>query len=129
MKQHVRHTSDGYVVIAILLILAAVILSIVITVAQLGVGEGQASLALSKGEEALNRTESCMEDALLKIRADAGYAGGTVIHPEGTCSITVTTVGPVYTVTASTTGTSYTRTIQAVVNRSASMTITSWREQ
>jgi len=120
----------GYVAISIVLILTAVILGIMITVAQLGIGEGQTSLALSKGEDALNFVEGCTEDALLKIRSNSSYSGGTISRPQGTCSITVVTAGAIYTVTATTEATIYKRTIQTVVNRGlVSVTLTSWKEQ
>lgn len=124
-----NHSEDGYVAISIMLILTAVILGIIVTVTQLGIGEGQASLALSKGEDTLHFVEGCTEDALLKIRSNASYAGGTIARPEGTCSVDIDTVGSTYTVTVTTTATQYKRTIQAIVNRSFSaVTLTSWKE-
>ena len=121
----------GYVAISIILILTAVVLGIIVTVAQLGIGEGQVSLALSKGEDTLHFVEGCTEDALLKIRSSPSYTGGTISRPEGTCLVTVTGGGP-YTVTASVNnwqGTSgYNRTIQVVVTRGSTMSLTSWKE-
>lgn len=129
MKKLIYNNSEsGYVAISILLILTAVILGIIVTVAQLGIGEGQVSLALSKGEDTLHFVEGCMEDTLLKIRSNASYAGGTIAHPEGTCSITVSQVGSTYTVTATTTTTSYKRTVQAVATRGTALSLTSWKE-
>ena len=119
----------GYVAISIMLILTAVILGIIVTVAQLGIGEGQASLALSKGEDTLHFVEGCTEDALLKIRSNASYAGGTIARPEGTCSVNVSTVGSTYTVTVTSTATQYKRTILVVAVRGATMSLTSWKEQ
>ncbi len=130
MKKLINNNSEGgYVAISILLILTALILGIMVTVAQLGIGEGQVSLALSKGEDTLHFVEGCTEDALLKIRSNASYAGGTITRPEGTCSITVSTVGSTYTVTTSTTATSYKRTVQAVAIRGTTVSLTSWKEQ
>jgi len=130
MKKLIDNNSEGgYVAISIVLILTAVILGIMVTVAQLGIGEGQVSLALSKGEDTLHFVEGCTEDALLKIRSNASYAGGTITRPEGTCSITVSTVGSTYTVTTSTTATSYKRTVQAVAIRGTTVSLTSWKEQ
>ena len=125
-----KNSTDGYVAISILLILTAVILGIIVTVAHLGIGEGQVSLALSKGEDTLHFVEGCMEDALLKIRSNPSYAGGTIGRPgsEGTCLITVAG-GPTYTVTATTNAwQGYNRTIQVVVVRGATMSLTSWKE-
>lgn len=124
-----KNSEDGYVAIAIVLILTVVILGIMVTVAQLGVGEGQVSLALSKGEDTLNFVEGCMEDALLKIRSDPTYSGGSITRPEGTCTIAVSQAGTTYTVTSTTTATTYGRTVQGVVTRSTALSLTSWKEQ
>ncbi len=133
MRQATQPTQqDGYVAIAIVLILSVVILGMVVTVSQLGIGEGQASLANSNGTISLNLTEGCMEDALLNLRASASYAGGTITRPEGSCTITVVNASPTYTLTATAvaTGSVYQRKIQTVVSRSSSaITITSWKEQ
>ncbi len=119
----------GYVAISIVLILTAVILGIIIAVAGLGIGEGQASLALSKGEDALNFSEGCLNDAILKIRSDYTYSGGIITRPEGTCSISVSQSGLVYTSTASASTTAYRRTVQAVINRGlTTVSLTSWKE-
>lgn len=120
--------NGGYISISIVLILTVIVLGIMVTVAQLSIGEGQGALALSNGHKTISFVEGCMEDALLAIRANAAYAGGTITRPEGTCVITVSTVSTTYTVTATTTDTTYKRTIQAVVTRSSSMTISSWKE-
>lgn len=120
---------QGYVAISMMLILSVVTLSVMVTVAQLGIGEGQASFALTKGEDTLQFVEGCLEDALLKLRASASYTGGSITRPEGTCTITVSNVGTVYTVTATNTVSTYKRTVRAVVNRTSSLAITSWQEQ
>lgn len=119
----------GYVAISIVLILSAIILGIIVTVAQLSIGEGQVALSLSKGEDTLDFVEGCMEDALLNINASSSYSGGTITRPEGTCSITVSKSGSTYTTTATTTATTYNRTIQTVLTRSSGISITSWKEQ
>lgn len=124
-----KKLKKGYVALSIVLILTAVILGITVTVAQLGIGEGQSSLSLSKGEDVLNFVEGCMEDALLKLRSNISYSGGSITRPEGTCSITVTTAGPLYTITATTGTTTYKRTVQAVVTRTSAIILTSWKEQ
>jgi Na+-transporting NADH:ubiquinone oxidoreductase subunit NqrC len=126
MKQN---NQRGYAALSIVLLLSVIAGVIVITSTLLGIGEGQAALALTKGEETLHFVEGCMEDALLKIRQNASYAGGSITRPEGTCSITVAQAGSTYTVTATTPVTTYKRSIQAVVQRGSSISITSWKEQ
>jgi hypothetical protein len=69
-----------------------------------------------------------MEDALLKIRANASYAGGTITHPEGACAISVSQVGNTYTVTSTGTVAIYKRTIQVSATRGSTVVINSWKE-
>ncbi|HZE87876.1 MAG TPA: hypothetical protein VE090_06790 [Methylomirabilota bacterium] len=118
----------GYIALITVLIVSAAVLITITTVALLSIGEGQSSFALYKGEDGLNFVEGCMEDALLKARNSSSYAGGTITRPEGTCSITVSTIGSTWTITATTTSTLYKRTVQVVATRGTSFTLVSWRE-
>ncbi len=134
-KPTYNNSKGGYIAISILLILTAVLLGIMVTVAQLGIGEGQVSLALSKGEDALTFVEGCTEDAMLKARASSTFGDPvltpvTITRPEGTCSITVLSKVGSWTMAATPSATTYTRTIQTVFNRSGTgITLTSWKEQ
>lgn len=119
----------GYLAISSILIISAVVLAITVSVSYLAIGEGQASLGQSKGEDTLSFVEGCLEDGILKLRADGSYSGGSITRPEGTCTITISSVGTTYTVTATTTDTSYVRTVQSIINRDYSITMTSWNEQ
>lgn len=118
----------GYIALITVLIISAVTLSIATTVSLLAIGEAQSSLALHKGEDTISFVEGCVEDALLKARASDTYVGGIITRPEGTCSITVSKVSNIWTITATTTSTVYKRTIQVVAVKGTSMALTSWRE-
>jgi hypothetical protein len=119
----------GYIALATIIIITAVVLAISSTVAFLAIGEAQSGLALFKGEDAITFSEGCMNDALLKARSDANYTGGNITRPEGTCIITVSKAGNLWTLTATTSVTTYKRTIQAIINRqSTGITLTSWQE-
>lgn len=119
----------GYAALVSLLIIGFVVTAIAITVSLLGIGQGQASLALSRGEDTLQFVEGCMEDALLRVSKSASYTGGTITRPEGTCSVTIVSAGNLYTITVTTTATNYKRTIQVVGTRGSNFAITSWKEQ
>lgn len=118
----------GFIALTSVLIIGVVVLAITVTVVYLSIGQGQSSFALTKGENQLGLVEGCMEDVLLKIRASASYAGGSITRPEGTCTITVSSVGNVYTVTATSISTDYRRTVRSVVTRASTMILTSWKE-
>ena len=126
---NVNIKAKGYIAITTVMLISAITLMIAVTVTLVSINEGQSSLASSKGEERLSFVDGCMEDAILKIRNSASYAGGTTTTPDGNCAITVAKVGSVYTVTASPVDLTYLKKVQAVVTRGAStVTITSWQE-
>ncbi len=121
----------GFIAISTILIISAVVLGIAVTVALVSIGEGQASLSLTKGEQTLHFVEGCAEDALLKIRSNASYANpgpATITRPEGTCSVSVTSGSP-NTLTVTTQDTKYKRSVVILYTRSSSgITLTSWKE-
>lgn len=118
----------GFIALSSILIISAVVLIISVSVSMLSIGEGQSGLALYKGEDNLNFVEGCMEDALLKARANVNYSGGNITRPEGACVVVVSKVGSTWTMTTTSSTTFYKRTIQTVFTRANSITITSWKE-
>ncbi|MEK7573855.1 MAG: hypothetical protein AAB531_05520 [Patescibacteria group bacterium] len=123
----------GYVAISIILILTAVLLGIIVTVAHLGIGEGQVSLALSKGEDTLTFVEGCVEDVMLKIRSNPSYNGTAIMHNGETCTITYNSGGSGPTnwdLTVSPPATdAYNRKIRVQFTRNPSqITLNSWKE-
>lgn len=123
------YTQKGYIALITVLIVMAVVISTASTVAFLAIGEGQAGLSLLKGEDTLSFVEGCAEDALLKSRADSAYVGGTITRPEGTCSIAISKIINPWTMTVTTTVTSYKRTVEIKYSRNPTgITLTSWKE-
>lgn len=111
-----------------ILTVSAVALLIATTVSLLAIGQAQSGFSVTNGEIALALTEGCMEDALQNIKNSPTYAGGTITRPEGTCIITVTKSGNIWTTTATTTETGYRRTIKTVIARSWRIQLLSWKE-
>ena len=128
MRIILQQQNRGFVAISTVLIISFVVLAASINLSLLGIGEGQASLSLAKGAETWSFVDGCAEDALLKLRNNASYAGGNVTRPEGTCTVSVSQAGSVYTLTVSTNATLYKRTVEIVANRGGNITITSWKE-
>jgi hypothetical protein len=129
MKTQNEKIKKGYVAILVVLIIAAVGLLLATTMSLIGAGGVQAASSLTQGEQSLDFTEGCAEDALIKLWASASYAGGNITRPEGTCTITVASSSNIWTITAGTTATSYARTVQVVVTRgTTNLTVTSWQE-
>lgn len=123
----------GFVAITTVLILSVVVVAIAATVTLLSIGEAQSSLSLFKGEDNLSFVEGCVEDVMLKVRADSSYSGGSITRPEGTCLITYNpeTIRPSnWDITVSPSVSSvYQRNIRVIFTRNfPAITLTSWKE-
>lgn len=120
----------GFVAVSIVLILISVTIAIASTITYLAIGEAQSGLSLFKGEDNLTLVEGCVEDVMLKIRSDSTYNGTTVIRPEGSCSITYSSGGPVnWDITATSVTTAYQRKIQVQFTRNPTgIVLTNWKE-
>jgi hypothetical protein len=120
---------NGFIALSSILIISLIVTTIATTLAYLSIGEGQAALAQTKGEEALFLAEGCAEDALIKAWASSSYSGGTVSRPEGSCTIVINKVGSTWTITVTPTATQYQRKIEVIMNEGATVnTVTSWKE-
>lgn len=122
----------GFVAISSVLVILVVVLTLSVSLAYLSIGEGQSSFALFKGEEALQLTEGCVEDVLLKARNNPNYNGGTLSRPEGTCNVTIDSkVGTTWvaSIVVSTPNASYIRKIQVTFDRNPTgIVLSSWKE-
>lgn len=119
----------GFVAITTVLILSAVVVAIAATVTLLSIGEAQSSLSLYKGENNLSFVESCVEDYLLKIRADSAFGGGNITHLGETCTINIKTGNPGWDIVVSSLDSSYQRQIEVVFTRNPTgIILTSWKE-
>jgi hypothetical protein len=83
------HGQRGYIAFASLLVIAAVTLAVAVSTALLGLREAVTAFAFARGEETLKVAESCIEEALLRLRRSAKYTGGTLSVGEGSCTVTV----------------------------------------
>lgn len=127
-----RRNHHGYVALASVLVIASVILVIGVTIALRSISEAQMAQASKRKEETVDFIEACMEDALLRLNENNAVPV-TIVLPQGTCTMTSSSAGSTWTITASGTvttgGASHTKTIQVVANRGSMVTITSWKEQ
>jgi hypothetical protein len=121
--------NKGFVAISSVLVLSVVIITLVIGITVLSIGHGQASLAVTRGEEKIALLDGCAEEAIIRAQQDASYSGGSLVRSEGTCTVAVTKVANDWTVTITSADTQYNRTIQLVFNRQGrKITIASWQE-
>jgi|WetSurMetagenome_2_1015567.scaffolds.fasta_scaffold1058811_2 hypothetical protein len=87
----------GYITIAITLVLLAATVGTVSVLFFLSSGSAKTSEAEKKGVQAFFASESCLEEGLLRLKADPLYAGGSVDFPDGVCHISVNEDSGLYT--------------------------------
>ena len=121
----------GYVVISIALILLFVTIGITSAVSFLSSGSADISRSLLTGEQAFFSSDGCLEEALLRLKNDPSYDGGTVSFPEGDCHINIDNQSGTYTVKTYFTGLQdYRRGIEAVAEiADGVLQIKSWEEK
>lgn len=129
MKGKGRLQEGGYVAIATILIIAAVVGSIGLAVSTQSIDTVQSSLFDERAHTARNFVESCIEDALLRLNENDAIPTSITL-PYGSCSVTINSqVGTTWDFTVVGTLDGQTVTIQVEAERSGSVTITDWLEQ
>jgi hypothetical protein len=123
-----KEYQQGYVAIVTVLVIGAVMLSVGMAVVLNSINGGQGSLAEIKKETSLGLTESCAEEALLRINND-GALPASIILPEGTCTVTINLhSGSDWDVTVAGTLDGYTKNIRVTATRGTMVTLNSWKE-
>ena len=118
----------GYIAIASVLVIAAIVLIIGTSVLLLAVNDIQSALSNKKSDESLDLVESCVEDALLRLNEDNSIPA-TITLPDGSCSVTINSqVGTLWTFTVSGTFISHAKSIQVVADRTNTVTVNSWTQ-
>lgn len=126
-----KNKQSGYIALMTVLIIMAVVVSTATTVSLLAIGETQSGFSLYKGESTLNLVEGCVEDAMLKIRSDSSYGGGTISRPEGACIVSANLdTHPNWEITVTNNDTTYKRQIRVRFTKNPTgITLTSWKEE
>lgn len=128
-----KYQPRGFIAIVTVIALLAFSVSLLTAVTYLSIGGAQSGLAQSQGATALALTEGCVEDALLLGKRDENYNGGTVTYLGGTCVVSVSKNGPIWTLDVSGTRDHFTRSVRVIFSyvpgTPATLTLVSWLEQ
>jgi hypothetical protein len=124
--------NGGYIAISVVLILLVVTIGISSSILFLSSGKAKIYDALREGDQALFRSDACLEEGLLRLKADpVNYAGGNVSFPDGTCHVSIDNQSGTYTLQVFfSSSDSYWRSIEAkaqVIDGIIQMT--SWSEK
>lgn len=129
MKKILNNNQQGVAALLTIVIISAAVLIMAFTASLLGLGELDLGFTSQKGGEALSAADSCIEEALRRLRLDSNYSGGTLNVGNGSCIINITANGNDRTITAESTIGDYHKKIQAEATLSGSDTaINSWQE-
>jgi hypothetical protein len=127
-KQASQLKEGGFVALASVLVIAAIVLVLGISVSLLSINEIQTSFSSNKAARVLYLVEACAEEALLELNEDNTITSPIVL-PEITCSATINAqTGSSWDFTISGTFDEYTQQIQVQAERTTSITVTSWEQ-
>jgi type II secretory pathway component PulK len=119
----------GFVTLITVLALLVFSVSISIAMTYISISESRVSADVILGEQAFVLSESCAELALLKLRNDTSYTGGSMHVSEGDCEVTVNTTGDESTVSVRAIRGEYTRSVRVEVTRDIlALQMRSWQE-
>jgi len=86
--------NKGYATLITLLVVAAVGVTIAISLTLLGIGASKSSFAIEQSNQSKALSNACLESALQEIRNSTPFAGSATINlGQGTCTYTVTNTG------------------------------------
>lgn len=88
-----KKRQQGFIAFTSLIVISAVALAVATSVALMGIDSAQSSLSVSKKHNAVIITKSCAEEAMIRLRDNVNYTGGTVNFGNDSCTIGVSGTG------------------------------------
>jgi hypothetical protein len=106
MKNHLQHQlqlkrNSGYILIFSIIIIASIMTVVVIRGALTTTTNLEKNFTLVNEQKIELYTEGCLEEGLIQMNRDEGYAGDSYSIDSGTCVVSVSGSGNVRTVSAS----------------------------
>lgn len=118
----------GYIAIATVLVIAAAIGLIGVTVSLSAINEAQISFANIQSDQSLDLVEGCAADTLLYLSKN-DLLPSTITLPSGSCTISVEAQsGNDWTFLVSATFSNHSKKVRIQANRGSTVTINSWQE-
>jgi hypothetical protein len=119
----------GVAALLLVMIISVAALLMAVGAARLGMGELESGDVSQKADETYYIGDSCVAEALERLRVNPNYTGGTLSLGSGSCILTVVASGSVKTITANATVGQYNKKIQiSATLGAAGITINSWSE-
>ncbi len=129
MLNDIIKNQKAFAALLTIIIIGAAALVIGLTATILGLGDLEMAYDSQQGEETFSIADSCIEEALRRIRLDSAYTGDTLSLGDGSCIIGVTGTDPNRTVSVTSTMGNYYKKLQVGITITGySITIDSWQE-
>lgn len=134
MNRSLINDQRGFATLTTAVIIFFVTLALALSVQFAGIGELQTGFQNNLSSQGFSLADGCLEEAMLRLRRDSAYTGGTLNVGDDSCTIVVTGAGGTRTITSTATINSVVvREIEAEISISATptgnlVTITSWEE-
>ncbi len=119
----------GMAALLTIVIISAATLIMAFNASLLGLGELDLGYTAQKGSQALSVADSCVEEALRRLRLNSSYSGGTLSSGNGSCTVNVEASGSNRTITTTSTVDEFHKKIQVTATLAGSnTTINTWQE-
>lgn len=124
------HASQrGATALVVILVIGAASLIMAYGATLLGLGELNMSYTSQQGGRAMAGAESCLEEALIRLKRSPTYSGGNLEISEYSCIINISGSGDPYVVSVESSYGDYTKKIEAeAVFNNGTPHLSSWRE-
>ncbi len=125
-----KSKKKGAAMLITTVVVIATALAIAISVEYLGIGEMVISLGDTQSEQAMEIANSCVNEALLQIKSNNSYSGGTINSGGATCTLTISPAsGSPRTISSiGTVGQTVRKIIATITISGSTVAITSWNE-
>ncbi|HEY4497168.1 MAG TPA: hypothetical protein VJC20_00195 [Candidatus Paceibacterota bacterium] len=121
--------SSGFIALTAVIVMMIVVSLFSVSANRSALGELINTAGTRASQTSFYRGDACAEEALLRLRGDASYAGETLTFPEGSCEITIIPNGSLRTITVSAAYREAYRNIQAeAVVGAHNIVLQSWKE-
>ena len=84
--------NPGFVALISVILVAAVVLIYALSLSHSNILSMQATTAKNLSTEVFHLANTCMEEALMRLRRDSSYTGSVLNLTEGTCTISIVAV-------------------------------------
>ena len=124
-----RLNQRGAAALITVLVISASALIMAYSASILGLGELEMGYDSGRGGETLALADGCREEALLQLKRDPNYLGGTLSMTRGSCIIKVEDLGQTHAITIDATTGYYTKHLETqVVVASGTVTALTWKQ-